>query len=432
MVKQQKSIVILGIDTSCDDTCCAILNIKSQISNIEKIKVLSNVVSSQVKLHAKYGGVYPSLAKREHQRNLVPVLKKCLTEAKLLKISNTRTACHFESRKQREIKNLNHQDSSVASADLRMTTIKTLSQILERDDILRLKTIQFLKKYQKPKIDYIAITVGPGLEPCLWQGINFAKALSYYWNIPIIPVNHIEAHLAANWLSPISGNPKSEILNPKQIKFPAIGLVVSGGHTELILTKKIGNYKIIGETLDDAAGECFDKTARILGLPYPGGPAIAAAAAKLSIINYQLPNEKISLPRPMIHSKDFNFSFSGLKTAVLYNYKQQNIKTKKSKNYVQAMAQDIQQSIIDVLLKKTFRAAERFNVKTIILGGGVASNFNLRQQFKIQSEKLKINFSAPPNIFCLDNGAMVAIVGMFHKNRARLNQKLKADGNLKI
>ncbi len=386
---------LLGIDTSCDDTGISILETKNNGFNI-----LSNIVSSQVKLHAKYGGVYPSLAKREHQKNLVPVLTKVLLKARLI----TKSKC---------------QNSNVKSNP--KSKYQILKQILEREEILRPKVIQFLKKYQKLTIDAIAVTIGPGLEPCLWQGVNFAKALSYFWDIPIIPVNHIEAHLLANFLPNISKD--------FQKMFPAIGLVVSGGHTELILIKKIGDYKIIGETLDDAAGECFDKTARILGLGYPGGPAIAAEAAKFSNTK-----EKIALPRPMINSKNYDFSFSGLKTAVLYNYKQQSPKTKKSKSYIRAMANEIQQSIIDVLIKKTLKAAQEFNAKTIILGGGVAANEELRKQFKhkLISTESKLNFMVPPKNLCTDNGAMIAVTGLFHLNNTKKWQNIEVNSNLKI
>jgi N6-L-threonylcarbamoyladenine synthase len=238
---------ILAIDTSCDDTCISILEVKNGRFNLK-----SNIVSSQIKIHQKYGGVYPALAKREHQKNLMPVLKQALKKAKLLKVS----------------------------------------------------------KNQKPDINAIAVTIGPGLDPCLWMGVNFAKALSYFWQVPIIPVNHIEGHILANFLTKTDNN--------FQKSFPAICLIVSGGHTQLILMKGIGNYKIIGETRDDAAGECFDKTARILGLSYPGGPAIASEAERISTVQCKL---QIKLPRPMINSKDYDFSFSGLKTAVLYDFK---------------------------------------------------------------------------------------------------------------
>ena len=263
-----------------------------QIEN-GKWQIASNVVSSQVKLHAKYGGVYPFLAKREHQRNLPLVFKKA---TKGINIS---------------------------------------------------------------EIDLIGVTVGPGLEPCLWQGVNFAKDLAEKLKIPIIPVNHIEAHMLANF---IGENPKSEARNPKL--FPAVCLIVSGGHTQLILMKDIGQYKLIGETRDDAAGECFDKAARILGLGYPGGPLIAAEAAKYKI---QDTRYKIQLPRPMIYQKNYDFSFSGLKTAVLYDFRSRTPKIGKSKGYIREMCKEIQQAIIDVLIHKTFKAAKDFRAKSIIL-----------------------------------------------------------------
>ena len=230
---------ILAIETSCDDTAISI--IKTPKNKKGYFDVLSNVISSQIEVHKKYGGVYPMLAKREHQKNLLSVLIKALKKAKLLKIKN-------------KVQKLNS---------------KIIKNILEREPELCKKTIPFLQKYKKPNFDLIAVTEGPGLEPCLWVGINFAKTLSYFWNIPIVPVNHIESHILVNYLK------------NKQIKFPAVCLVVSGGHTQLILMKGIGKYKILGETRDDAAGECFDKTAKILGLGYPGGPIISKLATVL-------------------------------------------------------------------------------------------------------------------------------------------------------
>ncbi|MBZ9572993.1 tRNA (adenosine(37)-N6)-threonylcarbamoyltransferase complex transferase subunit TsaD [Patescibacteria group bacterium] len=359
---------ILAIDTSCDDTCISIVNVKCQMSNVKSFKaeVLSNVVSSQVKIHRKYGGVYPSLAKREHQKNLPMVLKKALRGAKLPR--------------------------------------------------------------KKPKIDAIAVTIGPGLDPCLWMGINFAKDLAQQRNLPIIPINHIEAHIFANFVG------KSKISNLKSQIFPAICLIVSGGHTQLILMRGIGDYKIIGETRDDAAGECFDKTARILGLGYPGGPAIAQQAAQLKL---KMKNEKlkINLPRPMINSKNYDFSFSGLKTAVLYDFKKRSKKMRTSKEYIREMAKEIQQAIIDVSIRKTIQATKSYKAKTIMLGGGVAANDELRKQFqlKIKNLKLKINFLVPPKIFCTDNAAMVGVTGYFNQKKASKNwQKIKANANLRI
>ena len=160
--------------------------------------------------------------------------------------------------------------------------------------------IPFLESYEKPNVDVISVTNGPGLEPCLWVGVNFTRAISFFWNLPIIPVNHIEGHILVNYLE------------NKKINLPAVSLVVSGGHTQIILMKKIGQYKILGETRDDAAGECFDKCAQILGLKYPGGPVVSKLAKEFK------GKKHIILPRPMMHTKDYDFSFSGLKTAVLY------------------------------------------------------------------------------------------------------------------
>lgn len=371
-MRKEETKSILAIETSCDDTCIAILQVKGL-----KIKILSNIVSSQVELHAKYGGVYPFLAKREHQKNIIPVFKEALKNA------------------------------------------------------------------GNPIIDVVAVTIGPGLEPCLWVGVNFARALSKEFNLPIIPINHIEAHIFANFL------PRQEInfefLKTPEIKYipkenitqniiPAICLVVSGGHTQLILMNKIGKYKILGETRDDAAGECFDKTARVLEIGYPGGPAIAKAAEMYN--SQQKKKFKINLPRPMIHQKNYDFSFSGLKTAVLYNYKSQQPKIRSSKEYIQAMAAEIQQSIIDVLTYKTIKAAKAFKAKSIILGGGVSSNEELRKQFreKIRKEKLDIPLFIPSQKFCTDNASMVGITAFFKllQGNKKNWKKIKVNANLKI
>ncbi|MEK7173375.1 MAG: tRNA (adenosine(37)-N6)-threonylcarbamoyltransferase complex transferase subunit TsaD, partial [Patescibacteria group bacterium] len=390
-------------DTSCDDTAIAVLQ-----ASKSKTTLLSNVVSSQVKLHSKYGGVYPSLAKREHQRNLVVVLQKSLSEARLLKLKM----------KNEKLKTTNEN-----------LKLKSLEKIFEREPELLKKTTSFLQKYQKPKIDTVAVTVGPGLEPCLWAGVNFARALAMWWDLPLMRVNHLEAHLLANWL------PKepSSFGKRNSVPFPAIGLIVSGGHTELVLIKKIGQYQRVGQTRDDAAGECFDKTARILGLGYPGGPAIAALAAKFSISNFQFSNKiQLKLPRPMIGSKDYDFSFSGLKTAVLYDYKKRSKIVRESLSYKIAMAREIQQAVIDVLLKKTMRAVQEYQVKTIILGGGVVSNLDLKQQLKVKSAKLKVDFLAPPKNLCTDNGAMVAMAAWLHFPNRQDWSKMKPNANLSL
>lgn len=344
-------MTILAIETSCDDTGVAVLKIENQ-----KFKILSNIVSSQAKLHAKYGGVYPSLAKREHQKNLPIILKKALKEAK------------------------------------------------------------------NPEIDLIAVTQGPGLEPCLWVGVNFAKELAKKLKKSLIPVNHIEAHILANF-----------IRSNFQIIFPAVCLVISGGHTQIILMKDIGKYKILGETRDDAAGECFDKTARILGLDYPGGPAIAQQAEQWKS-KVKSKKSKIILPRPMINQKNYDFSFSGLKTAVLYDFKNRPKKIRKSKKYIQEMSAEIQQAVIDVLLKKTIKVAKDFRVKTVILGGGVSANKELQKQFRneIKKELPNVQLLMPLSNMTTDNAAMVGIAAFFNLNKRRGWQRIIARANLRI
>ena len=342
---------ILAIETSCDDTGIAIIEVKNR-----KIKVLTNLLSSQVKLHRKYGGVYPTLAKREHQKNLPKLLKKALAEAKI--------------------------------------------------------------KNPGKELDLIAVTVGPGLEPCLWVGVNFAQELAERHNLPLLPVNHLEGHLLVNLYQTNLLSKKEGQL--RKIKLPALALVVSGGHTQLILMKGINQYKLIGETRDDAAGECFDKTARILGLGYPGGPAIAQLAKNKP--------SKIKLPRPMLHSQDYDFSFSGLKTAVLYKVKDKKLK----KDDLVALASEIQQAIIDVLIKKTLKGAQDFKVKTIIIGGGVSANQELRQQLKNHKEvKAKFDLLIPEKNLATDNALMIAIAAYYHAKEKNW-KKIKVNANLKV
>jgi N6-L-threonylcarbamoyladenine synthase len=452
-------MIILAIETSCDDTCVVIVEAgkRGYRCGFAQIKILSNVIFSQVKVHQKYGGIHPSLAKREHQNNLAITLERALKKSKMLARLNFQfSSTNFQSNPK----------------------FKKLKTIFQKDEALFEKTTDFLTKYQKPKIDAIAVTVGPGLEPCLWTGVNFAKALAYFWNLPIIPVNHIESHIMANWLQPIrqcqmspchclpmpstlvsygAGRRATGQANVKCQMFPAVCLVVSGGHTQLILMKDFGKYKILGETRDDAAGECFDKTARILGLNYPGGPSIAAKASMSNVKCSGLREAEnspkgcisnVKLPRPMLNSKNYDFSFSGLKTAVLYDYKKRPKKIRVSNNYIQQMCFEIQQSIIDVLIKKTISAAKEYKAKAIILGGGVIANENLRNQFmsNVKCSGLReaenspkgcisnVKFLAPIKKFCTDNAAMIAITAYFLslKGKTKNWKKIIADANLRL
>lgn len=310
-------------------------------------KILSNVVASSLDFHAKTGGIIPEVAAREQVKAIIPVINEAL------KTSPPRsTPVHL---------------GGVAKRLLR----------------------------GEEEIDAIAVTVGPGLIGSLLVGVETAKALAFAWNKPLTPVNHLIGHVYANWLS------------EPQPKFPLLILLVSGGHTDLVLMKDHGKFKWLGGTRDDAAGECFDKTARLLGLSYPGGPEIAKLAEKGSPTRFPL-------PRPMINSKDYDFSFSGLKTAVLNlttNYKLI------TKNSPADLAASIQEAIVDVLVTKTIRAAQELGVNQIALGGGVAANSRLREvfQLKIENFKSKIALHIPPPELCTDNAAVIASAAHFNQ-----------------
>ncbi len=271
----------------------------------------------------------------------------------------------------------------------------------------------------KPRdLDAIAVTQGPGLIGSLLVGVETAKTLALIWNKPLIPVSHLIGHFYANWIQTDNNNPPT---------FPCIGLLVSGGHTDLVLFKSYTEYEYLGGTRDDAAGECFDKCARILGLPYPGGPQISKLAQKGN-------SKAFKLPRPMFGSDDFDFSFSGLKTAVANLI--QNLPTNHEpiiNNQLADLCASIEQAIIDPLVKKTVQAAQIYKVEQIIIAGGVASNLKLRNELE-KNCKLKIvncKFSVPPPELCTDNAAMVASAA-FYFEPAKNPLKIQADPNLSL
>ena len=372
-------MIVLSIETSCDDTAISIIKAKSSKKlDYANFEVLSDLTASQIEIHRPYGGVFPAVAKREHQRTLIPLLIKSLKKANLLKESKT-----IDNKK-----------------------ISKIKKNLEKNEELFLQLKEFLTKYQIKDINKIAVTIGPGLEPCLYTGINLAKSLSYYYNIPLVGVNHLEGHILSSFLSP-----------HEDLELPAIALIVSGGNTQLIYFEKIGKYKIIGETKDDAAGECFDKTARILGLNYPGGPEISKKAkeSKSNIYN-------ITLPRPMINDKNYDFSFSGLKTAVLYHSK----KNKITDDYIKEMSLEIESSIVDVLVDKTLRAIDEYKAKSLLLGGGVSANQKLIKEFK---KKTKIKLFIPNKKYTGDNASMIGLVSIYSPNIKKI---IKPISNLKI
>jgi N6-L-threonylcarbamoyladenine synthase len=384
---------ILGIETSCDETAVALIEAEGAFGKEFTYRVLGESMISQASMHAEYGGVFPNLAKREHGRNLVPVLMETLRRAGVL----------------------------VEGSSADMSAIARLKPMLEREPELNEYLAEFLNGYAKPDIDGIAVTVGPGLEPALWVGINFAKALAEVWDVPLVATDHMEGHIAMSAMK--DGN-------VGDVEFPALALLVSGGHTELVLVKGWMEYQMLGATRDDAAGEAFDKTARILGLPYPGGPEISRLASEARA------NELVRtthLPRPMIDDKSYEFSFSGLKTAVSREAAKYPVMNDEQ---TQELAREIEDAIVDVLVKKTTRAAEEFGVSTVIVGGGVSANQHLRQRLTsdLSSKGPGVAILFPPPDRSTDNGVMIALAGYFHAQKGHFAapEELKASGNLSL
>ena len=312
-----KDTYILGIESSCDETACAIVK--------NGCEVISNVVLSQIDIHTKYGGVVPEIASRKHVENITIVIEECFKETDI-----------------------------------------TINDI-----------------------DAIAVTYGPGLVGSLLVGLEAAKTLSFIYNKPLVPVNHIAGHIYANNLS-------------KQIKYPAIALVVSGGHTELVYLKKEYDFKIIGSTLDDAVGECYDKVARVIDIGYPGGPTIDKMARE--------GNNSYLLPTPL-NDNSYNFSFSGLKSAVInlvHNEKQRGNDINNTN-----LACSFQEVISDVLTKKTKMALKEYNIENFLLAGGVSANSGIRQKLEKMCIENKISYSFPDLKYCTDNAAMIGAAGYF-------------------
>lgn len=330
-------------------------------------RILGNIVHSQIELHKEYGGVFPILAKREHIKNL-PIL--------------------FEKIK---------RDSGISDE----------------------------------KINVIAVTQGPGLEPALWTGIDFAKELSLRLSIPLIPINHMEGHIVSTLLETSVVHKDFKKLKP--FDFPALALLVSGGHTEIVRIEKLGSYKILGQTKDDAIGEAFDKVARMLGLPYPGGPEIGKLAKEA---REKILSQTIVLPRPMIHSKDLDMSFSGLKTAVLYTLQKiENV----TENVKREIAREFEDSVTEVLVKKIKEALEENEYKVLIIGGGVIANTHIRQAFEKLAGEYSIPLYLPAPGLTGDNALMIALAGALdtknaeNANNAKKNSpSISAKGNLSL
>jgi N6-L-threonylcarbamoyladenine synthase len=317
-----KSARILAIETSCDETACAILE--------NGRALLSSTVASQMDIHARYGGVFPEVASRQHVLSIIPVVEQTLSRSNL--------------------------------------TLK--------------------------EIDAVAVTRGPGLAGSLVVGMNMAKGIALGMNLPIIGVNHLEGHIYSSWVY----NAGETV--PAEPEFPLMALLVSGGHTELTLMTDHLTYRRLGATLDDAAGEAFDKVARLLGLPYPGGPSIQRAAENGDPTRFKFPRARLNTP--------YDFSFSGLKTSVLYEVN--DLKKKQPALPVEDLAASFQAAVVDVLLSKTIQAARDHNAKEILVAGGVSANRALREAFRAQNE-FKVHI--PEFSLCTDNAAMIAAAGYF-------------------
>jgi N6-L-threonylcarbamoyladenine synthase len=396
---------ILGIETSCDETAVSLIEATGDFGADFSYALLGQGLISQAALHSQYGGVFPNLAKREHAKNLVPLLESALHEAKCLIEGGT-----------------SHQAE--------------LLDLLAREPELLEKLTAFLAKYQKPDIDAIAVTHGPGLEPALWVGVNFAKALSLVWNIPIVPVNHMEGHIIiAMMRDDDASSHKPEAVSHANLaagcglqaaSFPMLSLLISGGHTELLLSREWMQYERIGETRDDAAGEAFDKVARLLGLSYPGGPEISRLAAEARSKSLE---SGVRLTRPMMDSYDF--SFSGLKTAVRRIVE---AKPDMSDDDKAVLAREFEDTVCDVLVEKTLRAVEEFGVQSVVVGGGVSANTRIREQLGSRLQAAGCQLLIPPPALATDNALMIALAGYFHalKKEFAAPNDLGAHGNLKL
>lgn len=336
-------MIILGIETTCDETGVGIVK--------DGREVLSNVVASSAVMHKKFGGIVPEVAAREQARTVIPCVRQALRQA----------GC----------------------------------KLLD--------------------IDAFAVANGPGLVGSLLAGVETAKTLAFVCEKPLFAVNHLVGHVYANW---VNQDHSAEIIDHRKKKstmnyelrtpnFPLVALIVSGGHTDLILMLYHGKYKWLGGTRDDAAGEAFDKVARFLGLGYPGGPEIErmASSYKLEVTSYKF-------PRPMINEDNFDFSFSGLKTAVV-NLVHGSQSTVYSKEEIACTFQD---AVVDVLVEKTIKAAKKYNAKSIVVGGGVAANELLRSRFKVDGSRIGIPVYFPKKGLSVDNGAMIAAAAFYQTN----------------
>ncbi|MDB4992133.1 MAG: hypothetical protein JWL75_378 [Parcubacteria group bacterium] len=402
---------LLAIETSCDETAVCILEANLENSATEgsaaSFTVLGNKLLSQIDIHREYGGVYPMVAKREHAKHLLSLTYKALNDASLL-------------------------DEEVQTLSPKM--YMDVADLLVREEGMATELLTLAETLNPPDIDAIAVTAGPGLEPALWVGVNFAKALALLWNKPIVSVNHMEGHICAalakieSSFTQENGTTAQELSIPK-IELPLLSLLISGGHTELVVSRAWGEFELIGATRDDAVGEAFDKVARMLGLPYPGGPEVSKLAELARELGL---SEESPLPRPMIHEQHCDFSFSGLKTSVLYRVKDLELTEEKK----QSIAREFEDAAADVLYAKTKRAIEETGAMTVALGGGVSANTHIKRVFakRLAEDFPDITLAIPAPILTTDNAIMIGLAGFYHAERSDFTDPdvLRADGNRKL
>jgi len=363
---------ILAIDTSCDETSVAVTDGR---------KVLSNVIYSQVLLHKKWGGVVPSIAKRAHEERIDFVV-----EESLKKLYHQKNLFTSELASRLSAGPVTPRSSSESEGSLRRSFAQTSTRLTNYSDFFA------------NKIDYIAVTQGPGLAVALEVGIKKAKELAKKYQKKLISVNHLEGHIYSVFVQNSKGNPK------RDFKFPYLALIVSGGHTEFVIFKNHLEYEIIGQTLDDAAGEALDKAAKLLGLGYPGGPVIERLAYEVGNVDSH------SFPRPMLKSKDLNFSFSGLKTSFYYFLKKNPNKTSE----VKLLASSFQEAVFDTLIKKTEKAIKQTGINRLVVGGGVIANKRLRNLMRSLVKKYQGEVLFPTYKYLTgDNAAMIGVVAAY-------------------
>ncbi len=373
---------VLAIETSCDETGIAIVSLANG-----SYTVLADALNSQIDIHREFGGVFPMAAKREHGQNLLPLLQICLSAVG----------------GQTFIPSQNQIETALTHLEREVELQKLMETELQKPD-------SFL--CTKPDIDALVVTAGPGLEPALWVGISFAKALATLWNIPVLPINHMEGHIASIMAEAVNGP-----------LFPAFALLISGGHTEVVLMKDWGSYSVIGKTRDDAVGEAYDKAARILGLGYPGGPEISkrATAFRKDYSAQELETmcrvHNITLPRPMIQSKDLDFSFSGLKTAVLYLVRDLKIKAELTEEQINLICYEFEEAVVEVLLAKLMFAKRTHNAKTLVVAGGVIANTYIREKLEQWCIDVDMQYHKPNTHLATDNAVMIGLAGLIHLDK---------------